>query len=199
MVNGFICENCNCFFTFLQRVVHAPGCLWLHGLQKQRSLQPAPWKLMLSMSKVWKISPLKKKNLTPQPDWLPFHRAQTSWQIALASVVSSSPARCLLCQYLLQRRSPAAWPRLTFLLSRELLRWSAGLRSRIFNQLPSLCLAFVVIQCSYLQAKHTPLLSDQYEVYICLQKGFDKPARLTIVLFVKSDLKKHCPQKGFDK
>ena len=132
-----------------------------------------------------------KKNLTPQPDWWPFHRAQTSWQIALASVVSSSPARCLLCQYLLQRRSPAAWPRLTFLLSRELLRWSAGLRSRIFNQLPSLCLAFVVIQCSYLQAKHTPLLSDQYEVYICLQKGFDKPARLTIVLFVKSKIKKN--------
>ena len=98
-------------------------------------------------------------------DWLPCHRAQTSWQFALASVVSSSRARRLLCQCLLQRRSPAAWPRLTFLLSRELLRWSAGLRSRIFNQLPSLCLAFVVIQCSYLQAKHTPLLLEQYEVW----------------------------------
>ena len=130
--------------------------------------QPGSW--CSQCQKFGKSHPSKKKshpskkNLTPQPDWWPFHRAQTSWQIALASVVSSSPARCLLCQYLLQRRSPAAWPRLTFLLSRELLRWSAGLRSRIFNQLPSLCLAFVVIQCSYLQAKHTPILLEQYEV-----------------------------------
>ena len=130
MLNGFIYTNCNCLFTFLQHAEHAPGCPWLRGLQKQRSRQLAVWKMILSMSEV---SSEDLESLTPQPDWLPCHRAQTSWQFALASVVSSSLARRLLCSSLLQRRSPAAWPRLTFLLSRELLRWSAGLRSRIIS------------------------------------------------------------------
>ena len=139
MLNGFIYENCNCLFTFLQHAEHAPGCPWLRGLQKQRSRQLAVWKMILSMSEV---SSEDLESLTPQPDWLPCHPAQTSWQFARASVVSSSLARRRLCQSLLQRKSPAAGPRLTFLLSRELLRWSAGLRSRIFNQLPSRTVSF---------------------------------------------------------